>query len=160
MCYPVCGMVHIKEPLLLLGKSSLCGGSGFPLSLSEWIGAEPAPRVILTDFEVAAIQAMYLGADIRECFFLNVISHLSCVEYLQRYVRRADALPLHQLNQVQDVWMNVLNKSPHSPRLEQFNNYITETWVTMSPDFSYYSGTSGSTWDLGPTTILKGSTIS
>ena len=35
MCYPVCGMVHIKEPLLLIGKSSLCGGSGFPLSLSE-----------------------------------------------------------------------------------------------------------------------------
>ena len=32
MCYPVCEMVHIKEPLLLIGKSSLCGGSGFPLS--------------------------------------------------------------------------------------------------------------------------------
>ena len=36
MCYPVCGMVQIKEPLLLIDKSSLCGGSGFPLSLSEW----------------------------------------------------------------------------------------------------------------------------
>ena len=36
MCYPVCGMMHIKEPLLLIDKSSLCGGSGFPLSLSEW----------------------------------------------------------------------------------------------------------------------------
>ena len=36
MYYPVCGMMHIKEPLLLLGKSSLCGGSGFSLSLSEW----------------------------------------------------------------------------------------------------------------------------
>ena len=36
MCYPVCGMVHIKEPLLLIRKSSLCGGSGFPFSLSEW----------------------------------------------------------------------------------------------------------------------------
>ena len=35
MCYPVCGMVHIKEPLLLIDKSSLCGGSRFPLSLSE-----------------------------------------------------------------------------------------------------------------------------
>ena len=32
MCYPVCGM----EPLLLIGKSSPCGGNGFPLSLSEW----------------------------------------------------------------------------------------------------------------------------
>ena len=36
MCYPACGMVHIKEPLLLIGKSSPCGGSRFPLSLSEW----------------------------------------------------------------------------------------------------------------------------
>ena len=35
MCYPVCVMVHIKEPLLLIGKSRPCGGSGFPLSLSE-----------------------------------------------------------------------------------------------------------------------------
>ena len=36
MCYPVCGMMHIKEPLLLIGKSSPSGGSGFPPSLSEW----------------------------------------------------------------------------------------------------------------------------
>ena len=36
MYYPVCGMMHIKEPLLLIGKSSPCGGSGFPFSLSEW----------------------------------------------------------------------------------------------------------------------------
>ena len=36
MYYPVSGMMHIKEPLLLMEKSSLYGGSGFPLSLSEW----------------------------------------------------------------------------------------------------------------------------
>ena len=36
MCYSVCGMIHIKEPLLLIGKSSPCGSSVFPLSLSEW----------------------------------------------------------------------------------------------------------------------------
>ena len=37
MCYPVCGMVHIKEPLLLIGKSSLCsGGNSFPVLLLEW----------------------------------------------------------------------------------------------------------------------------
>ena len=36
MCYPVYGMVHIKEPLLLIDKSSLCGGSEFPFLLSEW----------------------------------------------------------------------------------------------------------------------------
>ena len=31
MCYPVCGMMHIKQPLLLIGKCSLCGVSGFLL---------------------------------------------------------------------------------------------------------------------------------
>ena len=36
MYYTVCGMMHIKEPLLLIRKSSPCGGSGFPFSLSEW----------------------------------------------------------------------------------------------------------------------------
>ena len=37
MRYPVCGMVHVKEPLLLIRKSSPCSdGSRFPLSLSEW----------------------------------------------------------------------------------------------------------------------------
>ena len=36
MCYLVCGMMNIKEPLLLNGKSSPCGESGFPLSISKW----------------------------------------------------------------------------------------------------------------------------
>ena len=37
MCYPVCGIVYIKDPLMLIGKSGPCsGGSRFPLSLSEW----------------------------------------------------------------------------------------------------------------------------
>ena len=32
-CYPTRVMVHIKEPLLLIGKNNLCcGSSGFPLS--------------------------------------------------------------------------------------------------------------------------------
>ena len=36
ICYPVCGMMHIKDPLLLIEKSSHCGGSGFLLSLSKF----------------------------------------------------------------------------------------------------------------------------
>ena len=37
MCYPVCGLVHIKELLLLIRKSSPCSGTvGFLLYLSEW----------------------------------------------------------------------------------------------------------------------------
>ena len=36
MCYPVCGTMLIKEPLLLIRKNSPCGGSGCPLLLFEW----------------------------------------------------------------------------------------------------------------------------
>ena len=32
--YPVCGMVHIKEPLLVIKKSSPCGGSGSERSVT------------------------------------------------------------------------------------------------------------------------------
>ena len=35
MCYPVCGMVDIKEPMLLIGKSSPSGSRGFLLLLSK-----------------------------------------------------------------------------------------------------------------------------
>ena len=34
MSHHVCGMMHIKESLLLIRKSSPCGGSWFALSLS------------------------------------------------------------------------------------------------------------------------------
>ena len=48
MWYPVCGMVHIKEPLLLIGKGSPCGDSGFPMSLSgEGGGGGGAGRILL-----------------------------------------------------------------------------------------------------------------
>ena len=43
MYYPVCGMMHIKEPLLLTGKSNICGGSGFALSLSGCSSVDSVP---------------------------------------------------------------------------------------------------------------------
>ena len=37
MYYPICGIVHIKEPVQLIRKSSLCSdGSRLPLSLYKW----------------------------------------------------------------------------------------------------------------------------
>ena len=37
ICYSVSGIVHLKDRLLLIEKSSPCnGGSGFRISLSEW----------------------------------------------------------------------------------------------------------------------------
>ena len=34
LLFPIRGMMHIKESLLLIGKNSPCGGSGFLHSLS------------------------------------------------------------------------------------------------------------------------------
>ena len=46
ICYPVCGVVHIKEPLLLIGKSCSCsGGSEFPLSLACMNGPLPQRHI-------------------------------------------------------------------------------------------------------------------
>ena len=51
MCYPVCGMVHIKDPLLLIEKSSPCSGdSWFPLSLSEW-----SFSIFLTHYKIITV---------------------------------------------------------------------------------------------------------
>ena len=41
MCYPVCGMVHIKQLLLLIGKSTHVGVAGF---LSRYVNG-PLPYV-------------------------------------------------------------------------------------------------------------------
>ena len=41
MCYPVCGMVHIKQSFLLIGKSSLCNSSSL---LSRYLSG-PLPYV-------------------------------------------------------------------------------------------------------------------
>ena len=62
MYYPVCEMMHIIEPLRLIGKGSLCGGSGFPLSLSEW-----SFTICLTPYNV-------LSASLNKIFpsFLNL----------------------------------------------------------------------------------------
>ena len=91
------------------------------------IGAEPAPHVIQTDFEVAAIQALYPDADIRGCFFF--ISHKLCGGMSRKKVLQSSTgptlissamfvvPPLVPLNQVQAVWMDVLNNSHDLPSL-------------------------------------------
>ena len=41
MCYPVCGMMHIKEPLLLIGRVAHVAAAGF---LSRYLSG-PLPYV-------------------------------------------------------------------------------------------------------------------
>ena len=44
VCAILSGMVHIKEPLLLIGKSSPCSGNGFPLTI--WVVLYPMSDAI------------------------------------------------------------------------------------------------------------------
>ena len=90
MCYPVCGMVHIKEPLMLIRKSSLCGGSGFPFSLLEW-----SLTICLTPYKH---KGNVLSASLNKTFpsFLSIsVAHVvaaaglfSCLVILSPYVRQ------------------------------------------------------------------------
>ena len=64
MCYPIYGMVLIKESLLLIGKSSLCCGCcEFYLSLSEWF---------FTIIYARRFVFFYNFVVIIECFYQNV----------------------------------------------------------------------------------------
>ena len=64
MCYYVYGMMHIKEPLLLIGKSSPCGGSGIPLSLSGIIHIERKEGNALLNVALNTFYLCSMGSDI------------------------------------------------------------------------------------------------
>ena len=46
MCYPDLGMMHINQPLLLIGKDSQCTLSGFPLSRERERGPLPYVKCV------------------------------------------------------------------------------------------------------------------
>ena len=80
MCHPVCGMVHIKEPLLLIGKSSLCGGKGF---LSHYLsGPLPYAKRHIT------VNKNVLSASLNKTFpsfsfqSINLVLFLFCILFM------------------------------------------------------------------------------
>ena len=61
MCYPVCGIVHIKEPLLLI-RSSPCVGSGF---LSRYLNVSlPYIRHHITEVHAALMEDLLLQGQV------------------------------------------------------------------------------------------------
>ena len=62
MCYPVCGMVHIKEPLLINGKSSPCGDSRFLLFYMH----HPTDRIAHTTAFVTPVVEHWLEREIAQ----------------------------------------------------------------------------------------------
>ena len=66
--YSDCEMVHIKEPLLLIGESSPCGGSGFTHSLCEWsFTICPTPYSIKQNMLSVSLNKTF------PCFLLSLI---------------------------------------------------------------------------------------
>ena len=64
-----------KELLLLIGKSSPCGGSGFPLSLSEW-----SFTIIMSDAKWNELELFTINV------YLFYSDHLSRLEETQRHL--------------------------------------------------------------------------
>ena len=113
MCYPVCGMMHIKEPLLLIRKSSPYGDSGFPVTLSEC-----SFTICLTPYNCK----YKLSASLNNTFpsFLNrwynmVLSHINL-----NLNRRYNMVPSHI-----NINLNINTNSTLSYRHKQ--------WYNMTP---------------------------
>ena len=74
MCYPVCGMVHIKELLLLIEKSSQCSGKNrFPLLLIGW------SFTICLTIDYSSLQAVlndFSNKDCGECYHVCRIGYI------------------------------------------------------------------------------------
>ena len=71
MCYSVCGMMHIKEPLLLIRKSSPCGSSRFPLLLSVWsFTICLTPYNIRTGMVPLDVSSMWYQFLVSRCFLI------------------------------------------------------------------------------------------
>ncbi|XP_071111501.1 uncharacterized protein [Haliotis cracherodii] len=80
------------------------------------------PETFQVDFEVAAIRALWTefqGSD-RD----NPL--------VEQWIRRAAALPLLTLQQVQDAWIDSMNQSPDA---DEFNDCIVTNWVDYEARF-------------------------
>ena len=87
MCYPVCVMVHIKEPLLLIGKSSPCVAAGF-LSLWEQDCSSKVERSPMVRWVIGSILH---GVDplsymhIKEPLLLIRVAYVAAAGFLSHY---------------------------------------------------------------------------
>ena len=83
MCYPACLVVHIKDPFLLIEKSSPCSGSSrFPLSLYEW-----SFNICLTPYDrIKKVLSASFNNNISFLFFLLSIIVVSVIHQRQWYV--------------------------------------------------------------------------
>ena len=89
--------MHIKEPLLLIGKSSpYIGGSGFPLSLSEWsftICLTPYNHIYVRTYVlyicIACIVCMYVRMYVCICVYLKWQSGARCRSVVRAFAHGA-----------------------------------------------------------------------
>ncbi|XP_071105243.1 uncharacterized protein [Haliotis cracherodii] len=107
-------------------------------------GTELSPEVYQTDYESAVISAIaevFPDSYVTGCLFhysqalwRQVVERRLVREYtnnpaIQSHVRRAGALPLLPLDQVQNAWVEVMEQGPDDQQIGDFNDYVTSTWV-------------------------------
>ncbi|XP_071103353.1 uncharacterized protein [Haliotis cracherodii] len=106
------------------------------------------PETFQVDFEVPAIRALQIefqGSDIKGCFFhftqaiwrktqeLGLAVGYRDNPLVEQWIRRAAALPLLPLQQVQDAWIDSMSQSPDVPNADEFNDYILHAYEARFP---------------------------
>ncbi|XP_048242867.1 uncharacterized protein LOC125375906 [Haliotis rufescens] len=96
---------------------------------------------------IRAIRTEFQGSDIKGCFFhftqaiwrktqeLGLAVGYRDNPLVEQWIRRAAALPLLPLQQVQDAWFDSMNQSPDVPNADEFNDYIVTNWVDYEARF-------------------------
>lgn len=108
-------------------------------------GLQFLPSAVFIDFESAVISAvsqLFPVARIRGCMFhysqaiwrkvqnLGLTNRYRDDASFNRVVRRALALPLLPMHEIEDVWLTALNEIDNNDNLAiAFTDYITTTWV-------------------------------
>ncbi|XP_071088815.1 uncharacterized protein [Haliotis cracherodii] len=113
-------------------------------------GVDLSPDIIQTDYEAAVISAIsdvFPASSVRGCFFHYaqalwrlVVDRGLSRDYtdnpaVQTHIRRAAALPLLPLAEVQDAWIEVMEQGPDGQQIIRFNDDVTSTWVDFNATF-------------------------
>ncbi|XP_021368928.1 uncharacterized protein LOC110460379 [Mizuhopecten yessoensis] len=114
------------------------------------------PTTTFLDFESSARNAaetVFPQASIKGCLFhycnriwrkvqkLGLADQYTNDNLLNLHIRRASALPLVPINQVDDVWFHAIEDyETDDAKITKFNDYVTEQWIGMeTAKWNHYS---------------------
>ncbi|XP_060062830.1 uncharacterized protein LOC132543355 [Ylistrum balloti] len=103
-----------------------------------------SPSTVSLDFECAsrnAVTQTFPAAELKGCLFhytkaiwkktqeYGLQTDYKNLPEVQKLFRRAAALPLIPLHQVEDYWLHALEDAPQREDCQKLTHYVTETWI-------------------------------